>query len=72
MIKMIRVIFQNSKGIEREIGTATNDDAAWKIISDFLKEKNYKKYYVRQWVEGNRTFFDVGSHTEFFITENII
>ena len=38
-----------------------------KIIKDFLDEHHFKSYYTRIWQEDNKWWFDVGSHTEFFV-----
>lgn len=37
-------------------------------ILEFLKEHNFKSYYTRTWYDkdGN-AWYDVGSHTEFFV-----
>lgn len=36
-------------------------------ICDYCSVRNYKIPYVRLWDEGNERWYDVGSHTEFFI-----
>ena len=37
-------------------------------MQQFMKERNYKSYYTRTWVNSNiEMVFDVGSWTEFFI-----
>lgn len=36
-------------------------------IQQFLDEHHYKSYYTRTWVENGSKWFDVGSHTEFFV-----
>lgn len=38
------------------------------VMQQFMKERNYKSYYTRTWVNSNiEMVFDVGSCTEFFI-----
>ena len=72
--------FQNSQGIEKEIGHPKTFEESFKIISDYLKGRGYKSFYTRVFPEEdnamrkkkngyNRMVFDVGSHSEFFILE---
>ena len=61
------VFFEDSYGFRRIIGYANNNVTAWGIIHNFLKEHNYKPYYVREWNEPDGRHYDVGSHSEFFI-----
>ena len=60
------VKFENSQGIQREIGTAENLESAFKIIDKFLDDHNFKSYYTRLSAYENHYWVDVGSHTEFF------
>lgn len=66
------IFFKNSNGDRRTIGEALSFSDATKIVSDFLKEHNYKSYYQRYWyLEDTRELMiDVGSHTEFFIIKD--
>lgn len=64
MEKKLKVIFDN--GEDRLIGTADNQEEAYKIINDFLDQHNYKSYYWRISPYEDYTWIDVGSHTEFF------
>lgn len=66
-----KVIFRNSRGQEREIGTAQDQQEANKIINKFLDDHNFTSYYTRGWEENGRIWLDVGSWTEFFILEEI-
>lgn len=60
--------FQNSNGDRRKIGNPNSIDEVSDIISDFLKNHNYKSYYTRTWKNDNGEIcYDVGSHSEFFI-----
>lgn len=68
----MKVYFKNSNGKEMLIGNATNNDEAYGIIKKFCSERDFTIYYTRQWVDSDnlkRTWYDVGSHTEFFIIE---
>ena len=47
---------------------STMDEVMRNIYSYVSKlNPSYKIYYVRQWIEYDNIWFDVGSHTEFFI-----
>ena len=62
---MYKVIFENSRHEEREIGTSVDMEGAYKIIDKFLDEHNFKSYYKRVCEESGRTKVDVGSWSEF-------
>ena len=59
--------FENSSGQRRPLATHLSEEDAMKIIYDFCKDRNFKIYYVRQWTTNGEVWYDVGSHTEFFI-----
>lgn len=64
----MKVYFENTNGIQREIGTADTNEEAIKVVRKFLGEHNYKAPYWRSWTgESGETWVDVGSHTEFFV-----
>lgn len=54
-----RLIASNLK-LEKEI---------WEHIQKFLNEHNFKSYYTRVWYKDGYTWYDVGSHTEFFLVD---
>ena len=64
----MKLYFENSYRERRLIGEPKTSDESWKMISDFCQERDFKIYYVRQWMtpNGEKTY-DVGSHSEFFI-----
>ena len=68
----MNLYFQNSQGKLRLIAEPTSDKEVHATIRQFLDEHNFKSYYTRIWIDDrNIKWFDVGSHTEFFIcTEN--
>ena len=70
----INVWFQNSENKERVVGRVVEPKDIMNVIKDFLDDHNYKSYYTRIWYheQDNRTWFDVGSHTEFFFVEGNI
>lgn len=41
----------------------------YKTIIEAVKKMNpnYKIYYIREWTDKEGTWYDVGSHTEFFL-----
>lgn len=66
----MKVYFENSEGQRRVIGeNVSTMQEVMKIIQNFLNEHNYKSYYTRTWYEDGWTWFDVGSHTEFFLCD---
>ena len=67
--KVMKLIFQNSQGIERIIAFPNSEKEAVKEIYKFCEDRKFKIYYVRSWMENNRKVYDVGSHTEFFYLE---
>ena len=69
---MLNVMFENSKGQKRIIGTVENEESAFNVINDFLDDHNYKSYYQRTWNKDDKTtVVDVGSHTEFFYIQEV-
>ena len=69
---MLNVMFENSKGQSRTIGTVENEESAFKVINDFLDDHKYKSYYQRTWKKDDKTtVVDVGSHTEFFYIQEV-
>ena len=74
----MKLIFRNSRDEERVIAYPETEDEAIKEMYKFVDEANKKRtdgkkfeiYYIRTWEDKNRRkVWDVGSHTEFFITE---
>lgn len=69
---MYSVLFENSSGQLRIIGTAETSDTAFEVIDDFLADHNYKSYYKRTWKTDDKTIcIDVGSYTEFFYIQEV-
>ena len=60
------VRFINNQRQAREIGQAETLDQVHEIIKKFLDDHKYVSYYTRVWTVDGVTWFDVGSHTEFF------
>ena len=67
---MYKVIFENSRKEEREIGTAVDMHESYKIIDKFLEEHNFKSYYKNVCeIEKGKIRVDVGSWSEFFYVQ---
>lgn len=62
--------FQRSNGEYRLLGENVTDDDAWKLMKAFMDEHNFKCYYIRSWEKNGIKWYDVGSHTEFFLWTN--
>ena len=64
----MKLYFENSRGDLRLIGEPQTSEESWNIIHNFCSERNFKIYYVRTWIKPNGAkYYDVGSHTEFFV-----
>lgn len=65
--------FENSFGKRRRISQVYYMQEVNNIISDFLEDHNYKSYYTRMWYEEDKKelWFDVGSHSEFFVVTDV-
>ena len=66
----MKLYFQNSQGERRLIGEPRTAEESHKIYNDFCKERNFKIRYVRMWMTNGEKYYDVGSHTEYFIEVN--
>lgn len=69
--------FENSYGDARIVAQCKTTDEVYKAINKFIKDANarkpkgaqpFKSYYMRTWEQDGKTWYDVGSHTEFFFT----
>ena len=65
----MKLYFINSANKKKLVSSAATADNANKLIIEYIKKINpeYKVYYTRSWIENNETWYDVGSHTEFFL-----
>lgn len=63
----MKLYFENSYGERRIIAEPETEETAMEAIHAFCDERNFRIYYVRNWID-NEGFkvYDVGSHTEFF------
>jgi hypothetical protein len=62
--------FKDHYGGTRLLAANVDEDAAWDLMKKSMESHNFKHYYTRVWStdsNGHRgTWYDVGSHTEFF------
>ena len=67
----MKLYFENSYGERRVIAEPATEEEANKEIYKFCEDRNFKIYYVRTWrdKEGLK-WYDVGSHSEYFISDN--
>lgn len=67
---ILKLYFRNSNNDLRFLGEPATESEAWKLISEFLKERDWEVPYIRNWITPDETLhYDVGSHTEFFELE---
>lgn len=67
----MKLYFQNSQGERRLIGEPRTAEESHKIMHNFCADRNFKIYYIRSWVtKSGEKYYDVGSHTEYFIEVN--
>lgn len=59
--------FKRSNGEYLLLATNLPDQKIYIYIQDFLDKHNFKSYYTRTWEVNGERWFDVGSHTEFFV-----
>lgn len=68
----MKVYFENSNGERRPISDEIETyNEVVGVINKFLDDHDFTSYYMRVWYdeEENMTWFDVGSHTEFFLCD---
>lgn len=70
----MKLYFENAYGDSRLIAECSNESEIYVNIHNFIKECNKNKpktnqftsYYTRTWTENGKTWYDVGSHSEYF------
>lgn len=64
---MKKLYFKRSNGEYVYLTEVKDLSDAFSPIDEFLKSKKFTSYYIRMWTkEDGVTWFDVGSHSEFF------
>ena len=65
----MKVYFKDSHGKKRLLKEVETKEGVWKVIQKFLDDHDFTSYYTRLWFADGYTWFDVGSHTEYFIVD---
>lgn len=65
----MKVYFRDSHNKKRFLEEVTTKENAWKVIQRFMDNHNFTCYYTRTWFQDGYTWYDVGSHTEFFLVD---
>ena len=69
----MRLYLENSYGKRRHISQVYDLRETNIIIADILEDRGFKSYYTRMWYEADKEelWFDVGSHSEFFVVTGV-
>lgn len=65
----MNVYFRDSHGKKRLLKRVYTNEQVWKVIKRFLDDHNFTSYYTRIWFADGYTWYDVGSHTEYFLVD---
>ena len=66
----MNLYFRDSHGEKRLMASdLQSKEEVWEHIQKFLDDHNFKSYYTRMWYADGYTWYDVGSHTEFFCVD---
>ncbi len=65
----MKVYFRDSYGKKRLLKEVETKENAWRVIQEFLDDHDFTSYYTRLWFTEGYTWFDVGSHTEYFLVD---
>ena len=65
----MNVYFRDSLGQKRLLEHVDTKEQVWSVIAKFLYDHNFTSYYTRTWFADGYTWYDVGSHTEFFLVD---
>ena len=71
-IEKRNLYFQRSNGEHILLSKNVAEEQIGKIINNFLNDHNFKSYYTRVWEKDGVKWYDVGSHTEFFLWYNVV
>lgn len=77
---MANLYFENSNGGRRVIANCHTEEEVIKAIYAFIdtcnknkpKDKKFKSYYTRTWIEDGQTWYDMGSWSEYFVWDKVI
>ena len=66
----MNLYFRDSHGKKRLMASdLQSKEAIWEHIQKFLDDHNFPSHYIRMWYADGYTWYDVGSHTEFFCVD---
>ena len=66
----MNLYFRDSHGKKRLIAPhLQSKEEVWGRIQKFLDDHNFTSHYIRMWYVDGYTWYDVGSHTEFFCVD---
>lgn len=66
----MNLYFRDSHGKKRLIASdLQSKKEIWEHVKKFLDDHSFKSYYTRIWYADGYTWYDVGSHTEFFCVD---
>lgn len=67
----MKLYFENSYGQRRIIAEPETEEEAWEEIHNFCTERNFTIPYIRTWRDPDGLkWYDVSSHTEYFILDD--
>ena len=67
----MKLYFKNSRGERRIIAEPETENEAWREIYKFCENRNFTIPYVREWRDSDGfKWYDVSSHTEFFVLDD--
>lgn len=65
----MNLMFLRADNTIENIAKNVKEEEIANIIKAFITKKNpnFKSYYIRKWYSNGTWYYDVGSHTEFFL-----
>lgn len=65
----MNLMFLRADNTIENIAKNIKEEEIANIIKAFITKKNpnFKSYYIRKWYSNGTWYYDVGSHTEFFL-----
>lgn len=65
----MKLYFENSRNERRIIAEPETEEEVYREIYKFCGDRDFDIYYIRTWQnEEGLKVYDVGSHTEFFLS----
>ena len=67
----MKLYFENSYGKRRIIAEPETEEEAWEKIYEFCENRHFHIHYTRTWRDTDGLkWYDVSSHTEYFILDD--